>query len=314
MEREANYVAVGAFVLLVSVMAALFVYWYSDSREQHSYTRYEVYFDGSVSGLSVGGQVRYLGVDIGRVARIKLDRRAADRVQVLVDIDSETPISDLTLAELSLQGVTGLLYIDLLQQRPGAQVERLMEPVPSEHYPVIRSIHSNFDLFLSSLPEVAARIGELATRGNDLLSDKNIASINAMVARLDQASATFPQTARDAGALLLELRAAAAESRAVIAQVDAAAKTVSPDLGATMARLRTTADHLAAASEQLDALLAEDRGALRGFMQQGLPQVDSLLRETRAAAREFQQLSHGLKENPSQLIYQPAPAGVEIPP
>ena len=58
MEREANYVAVGAFVLLVSVMAALFVYWYSDSREQHNYTRYEIYFDGSVTGLSVGGQVR----------------------------------------------------------------------------------------------------------------------------------------------------------------------------------------------------------------------------------------------------------------
>jgi len=314
MEREANYVAVGAFVLLVSVMAALFVYWYSDSREQRSYTRYEVYFDGSVTGLTVGGQVRYLGVDIGRVARIKLDRRAADRVQVLVDIDAEAPISDRTLAELSLQGVTGLLYIDLQQQKPGSQAERLMEPVPSERYPVIRSIHSNFDLFLSSLPEVAGRIGELATRANELLSDKNIASVNQMIARLDQASATIPQTARDAGALLLELRAAAAESRAVIAQVDAAAKTVSPDLGATMARLRATADHLAAASEQLDGMLAEDRGALRGFMQQSLPQVESLLRESRAAAREFQQLSHGLKENPSQIIYQPAPAGVEIPP
>jgi phospholipid/cholesterol/gamma-HCH transport system substrate-binding protein len=314
MEREANYVAVGAFVLLVSVMAALFVYWYSDSREQHNYTRYEVYFDGSVTGLSVGGQVRYLGVDIGRVARIRLDRRVGDRVQVLVDIDSTAPISERTLAELSLQGVTGLLYIDLQQQKAGPQAERLMEPVPSERYPVIRSIHSNFDLFLSSLPEVAARIGELATRGNELLSDKNIASIDQLVARLDQASATIPQTARDAGALLLELRAATAESRAVIAQVDAAARTVSPDLGVTMAKLHATADHLAVASEQLDAMLAENRGALRGFIQESLPQVDSLVRESRAAAREFQQLSHGLKENPSQLIYQPAPAGVEIPP
>jgi phospholipid/cholesterol/gamma-HCH transport system substrate-binding protein len=314
MEREANYVAVGAFVLLVSVMAALFVYWYSDSREQHNYTRYEIYFDGSVSGLSVGGPVRYLGVDIGRVARIRLDRRAGDRVQVQVDIDSGAPISERTLAELSLQGVTGLLYIDLQQQKPGPQAERLMEPVPSERYPVIRSIHSNFDLFLSSLPEVAARIGELATRANDLLSDKNIASINLLVAHLEQASATLPQTARDAGALMLELRAAAAESRTVIADVRAAAQGVTPDLGATMAKLRSSAEHLAAASEQLEGLLAEDRGALHGFMHESLPQVDTLLRDSRAAAREFQQLSRGLRENPSQLIYQPAAAGVEIPP
>src|SRR6478735_8301511 len=103
MEREANYVAVGAFVLLVLAMGALFVYWYSDAREQHSYNRYEVYFDGSVSGLAVGGQVRYLGVDVGRVVAIRLDQRAADRVQVIVDIDSSAPISERTLAQLSLQ-------------------------------------------------------------------------------------------------------------------------------------------------------------------------------------------------------------------
>ena len=51
MEREANYLAVGSFVLLVLVMGVLFVYWYSDSREHHDYARYEIYFDGSISGL-----------------------------------------------------------------------------------------------------------------------------------------------------------------------------------------------------------------------------------------------------------------------
>ena len=49
MEREANYAAVGAFVLLVVAMAIGFVYWYSDARDAKSYERYEVYFEGSVS-------------------------------------------------------------------------------------------------------------------------------------------------------------------------------------------------------------------------------------------------------------------------
>ena len=31
MEREANYTAVGAFVLLVAALAGAFVYWYSDA-------------------------------------------------------------------------------------------------------------------------------------------------------------------------------------------------------------------------------------------------------------------------------------------
>ncbi len=313
MEREANYVAVGAFVLLVAVMTALFVYWYSDSGDQRSYTRYEIYFDGSVSGLSEGGQVRYLGVDVGRVVRIRLDRRAADRVQVIADIDSSAPISEQTLAELSLQGVTGLLYIDLQQLKPGAHGERLMGPIQSENYPVIRSIHSNFDLFLSSLPELAARAGELATRANRLLSDENIAAFNRLASSLERAGGALPQAVRDAGALIAELREATAQSREVIAQVRAATLTAAPDLAATMARLRVTADHLATASEQLDGVLTENRGALRGFMQQGLPQVEALVRDSREAAREFEQLAKSLRENPSQLLYEPVASGVEIP-
>jgi len=313
MEREANYVAVGAFMLLVAIMTALFVYWYSDSREARHYTRYEVYFDGSVSGLSEGGQVRYLGVDIGRVVRIRVDRRAADRVQVLVDIDSSAPISARTLAELSLQGVTGLLYIDLQQQRVGAAPRQLMEPVEGERYPVIRSIRSNFDVFLSSLPEVAGRLGELSTRANRLLSDENIASITRLAQSLDRAGSTLPQMARDAGTLIADLRSATSEARTVIDKVRVASESAAPDLAAALARLRATADHLATASNQLDGLIADNRQAIGGFMHQGLPEIEALARDGRAAAREFQELSRSLKQNPSQLLYEPLAGGVEVP-
>ena len=313
MEREANFVAVGAFMLLVAIMAALFVYWYSDSREARHYTRYEVYFDGSVSGLSEGGQVRYLGVDIGRVVRIRVDRRAADRVQVLVDIDSSAPISARTLAELSLQGVTGLLYIDLQQQRVGAAQRQLMEPVEGERYPVIRSIRSNFDVFVSSLPEVAGRLGELSTRANRLLSDENVAAITHLAASLDRAGSTLPQLARDAGTLIVDLRSATSEARTVIDKVRVASETAAPDLAAALARLRTTADHLATASNQLDGLIADNRQAIGGFMHQGLPEIEALARDGRAAAREFQELSRSLRQNPSQLLYEPLAGGVEVP-
>ena len=98
MEREANCTAVGAFVLLIVTMAGLFVYWYAGSSDNRDYRRYEIYFEGSVSGLNRGSTVRYLGVEVGRVVTIRIDKRAADRVQVIADIDSATPISSDTLA------------------------------------------------------------------------------------------------------------------------------------------------------------------------------------------------------------------------
>jgi len=313
MEREANYVAVGAFVLLVTAMAVLFVLWYSDTRDQRSFNRYEVYFDGSVSGLTIGSQVRYLGVDVGRVVGIRLDSRTADRVQVLVDIDASAPISERTLAQLALQGVTGLLNIDLLLQRAGAPPEALMAPVASERYPVIRSVRSSFDVFLSGLPQVMSQVGELAARGNKLLANENIAAFGRLVVNLERTSASLPQTAQSAAQLVAELRTATVASQGLIQELRAATAKAAPDLTATLAQLRESASHLEQASAQLAALLAEDRGAVHGFMQQGLPQVEALARDGREAARELQQLARSLREDPSQLLYQPANGAVEIP-
>ncbi len=94
------------------------------------YTRYEIYFDGSVSGLSEGGQVRYLGVDIGRVARIRVDRAPPIACRCWWTSIPRRRSRHARWRELSLQGVTGLLYIDLQQQRAGLASAQLMDPVP----------------------------------------------------------------------------------------------------------------------------------------------------------------------------------------
>ena len=105
MDRDANYVAVGAFVLLILFMAVSFVYWYTDQRDQRSYQRYEIYFQGSVSGLSAGSPVRYLGVDVGKVVFMRLDPEQRKRVQVIADIESTAPIDGRTLASVQFNHI-----------------------------------------------------------------------------------------------------------------------------------------------------------------------------------------------------------------
>jgi phospholipid/cholesterol/gamma-HCH transport system substrate-binding protein len=313
-EREANYLAVGAFVLLVVVMGVLFVYWYSASSDHRFYVRYEIYFDGSVSGLSQGGPVRYLGVDVGRVVRIRIDPRAANRVQVVAEIDATTPISERTLAQLSLQGITGLLYIDLEQQRADDSGRRILAAVPSERYPVIRSSHSDFDQFLSSLPDVTARLNELVDRSTRLLSDNNIASVERVLANVDRATARLPHTAENLDSLVDELRATVNDAHRVITELHAATQSASVDFLAAVQQLRATSDNLQRASATLDAFVSENREQISGFVRGGLPQLELLLRDSRAAAQEIRDLSRSLRDNPSQLLYQPAANGLAIPP
>jgi phospholipid/cholesterol/gamma-HCH transport system substrate-binding protein len=309
-ERDANYTAVGAFVLLVLALGSAFVYWYSDSRDARDYTRYEIYFRGSVSGLSVGGPVRYLGVDVGRVVRVRVDKRTGDRVQVVADVDSEAPISQLTLAQLSLQGVTGLLFIDLQQAGDRKQA---MAAVPSERYPVINSVRSDFDQFLSSLPDLTGRVRELIARVQDVFSETNVTAITNTLASLDRTTKGLPQTMQQFDGLVTELRATAGELRGVAANVRSTTDTVGPDLSDAIAKVRTTADNIAKATAQLDQVLMENRGGLRNFTNEALPELERTLRETRAAAQDFRELSRALRDNPSRILYQPAYHGVEIP-
>ena len=310
MEREANYAAVGAFVLIVALLGALFVYWYSDTREHRDYNRYEIYFNGSVSGLDKGAAVRYLGVGVGRVYDMRIDPRDSSRVEVIVDIDSSTPISAHTVAELQLQGVTGLLYIDLSEDRSN---RRMAPAVAGLRYPVIRSAPSSFDVFLSGLPELVGAAAKVVKRAEQLLSDENLKAVSQALAHVDAASSRLPQTVHDLNALVSELRGASAELGASAKSAHGVIDSVGPDVESAAHRLHAIADSLAHATEQLNQMVAENRQDVRSFTRDGLPEVERFVREGRAAAEDIRALSESLRENPAQLLYQPPQRGVEIP-
>jgi phospholipid/cholesterol/gamma-HCH transport system substrate-binding protein len=311
MEREANYAAVGAFVLLVIAMAGLFVYWYTDAREHRDFTRYEVYFDGSVSGLTRGAAVRYLGVDVGRVVAMHIDSRNASRVQVIVDIDSVTPVSEESVAELSQQGLTGVLFIDLL--RNGGNT-RLLETVPSERYPVIRSSKSNFDLLLANLPEMVGRASDVLGRFQLLLDADNIRSITHAFTNLDATTENLPATLKELRALIANLHDTSDEVRATAASVRGVTDAAGPQLHDALERIAAVTAHLSSATDNLDQLIRENRGDVRAFTRESLPQVERLLGDSRAAVAEVRELAQSLHENPSQLLFEKPDQGVTIPP
>jgi phospholipid/cholesterol/gamma-HCH transport system substrate-binding protein len=309
MDKDAKYAAVGAFVLLLAALATWFVVWYSDSGEKHNYKRYEIYFQGSVTGLNEGQAVRYLGVAVGRVVRIRLDSRAANRVEVIADIDGSAPIDVRTLASLSLQGVTGLLYIDLAQDRGDRPV---MEPVPSQQYPVIRSIQSDFDIFVSNLPELVTQASQVANRLNGILNDKNIAAVSSTLDNLRHASELLPRTVKEAGILIDEMRTAANDVDSAAQGVREITDGAGPDIKVAMGRLREVAENLSRTTANLDRFLADNKENITRFTDQGLLELQQLIRDSRQAALEFRELSRTLKQDPSKIIYEPQNRGVEI--
>ena len=75
-------------------------------------------------------------------------------MRVVADIREGTPIKKDTVARLTLQGITGLLYVNLLPRDAGSQA---LPPIASIKYPVIPSAQSQFDVLIASLPDVIAQ-------------------------------------------------------------------------------------------------------------------------------------------------------------
>ncbi|HET9446293.1 MAG TPA: MlaD family protein, partial [Steroidobacteraceae bacterium] len=283
MEREANYVAVGAFILLVLAMAVGFVLWYTDANDARDYDLYEIYFTGSVSGLDRGSPVRYLGVDVGRVRRLSIDKKDASRIVAVAEIDRETPITAATRASLGLQGVTGLLFINLKEV---PNVDKSVPLASGERYPVIPSIASDFDVFLSSLPEVMGRASDILIRVGRVFSDENLEGLAETVKNMRAATAGLPQTAQNITKLVDDLRGTVQEINGAAQTLRGISDDARPEVKNALAKLTETADNLAQASKRIDSFAEKSEKQLGNFSEQGLFELERLVRETRSAARE----------------------------
>jgi phospholipid/cholesterol/gamma-HCH transport system substrate-binding protein len=309
MDRDANYVAVGAFVLLVIAMALSFVFWYTDQRDKRTYERYEIYFPGTVSGLSAGSQVRYLGVDVGKVVRIMIDPKQRNRVLVLADIESSAPIDGRTRASLSLQGITGLLFVDLEQDRKATAPGPLAQGL---NYPVIGSAPSDFDVLLSNLPALTTNLVEVADRFNRVFSDENVRSFKATLENVRVTSERLPATVLEVKEMLDDVRHASKDVSDAAVGLREIETHSTPDIESAAANIRQLSDNLAKITGRLDHFVADNEPGVSRFTHQSLPEFEQLLRESRQTVRDIRDLSRNLKQNPSRILYEPNYRGVEV--
>jgi phospholipid/cholesterol/gamma-HCH transport system substrate-binding protein len=309
MERDARYATVAVFALLAIGAAFAFVWWYSDQGDRRSYERYEIYFDGSVSGLSQGSPVRYLGVDVGRVRGLSVARRDPGRVKVVAEVDSEAPLSGATRARLGLLGLTGLLYIDL-QLDPDVHPTR--DLVQGDAYPVILSRKGDIEAFLERLPDLIGRAGAVMARVEAVLADENLKAISDSLRNVAAASNELPALTRNAAALAVDLRTTAAEATALTQRLNAVAAGSQGGLEDTLQSVRIASEKLARTAESLERIVVANEAALSGLAGPGAVELQQLVLDVRDASADVRALARTLRENPSSLLREAKEQGVEI--
>jgi phospholipid/cholesterol/gamma-HCH transport system substrate-binding protein len=309
-ERDARYATLALFAIACVAAAVAFVWWYSGRGDQRDYEKYEIYFQGTVSGLSKGSPVRYLGVDVGRVTRLGVDRADPGQVRVVAEIDSSAPISGGTLAKLGLLGLTGLLYIDL-QQAPGTSGTKPLRQ--GTQHPVIPSRKSSIEASVERFPEILGQATAVLSRIERVLSDENVRSIGQTLANIEQATGDLPETMADARALATELREISSATLELTQRLNQTLGKAQPDLEATLANARIASDKLARTADSLDRLLNQNDGGLGRTAGASVAELQQLMIDARSASNEVRELARALRERPSSVLFEPKATGVEIP-
>ena len=310
MERDARYATVAIFALVCIVAALAFIWWYSGRGDRRDFDTYEIYFEGTVSGLAKGSPVRYLGVDVGRVISLAVDRNDPGRVKVVAEIDAEAPVSGATQAKLGFLGLTGLLYIDLQQNERASASRRLPR---GERYPVIAARKGSIEASAERLPEILGQASEIMSRIEQLLAEENVRNVTATVAHLERATAQLPATLADAQALASDLRKITAATLALTQRADATLQAAQPELNAALANARVASEKFARTADGIDRLLNDNDGAFGRSAGASVVELQQLAVDARNASNEIRELARELRERPSSLLLEPAEAGVEMP-
>jgi len=170
MNNKVNYTLVGFLVLVGVAMIMGFSYWLLKPTVEIETTRYNIYFDESVLGLNIDAPVKYRGISVGKVSRLRISPTNSERVEVQINILKSTPIKESTVARLTAQGITGLSYINLSLGENNAP-ELVCKD--DEEYPVIKTVPSFFENFENSLGSVSSKLAKTLSQNEELLNDKN---------------------------------------------------------------------------------------------------------------------------------------------
>lgn len=168
MESDKRYFLEGLFVIGFSIALAFFFMWLTRSGNKDD-VLYRIHFAESVSGLSLGDPVKYLGVDVGMVETMTINADDPSQVEVDVKLHKDAPVRTDTEATLQFKGITGAYFIEL--NGGSADAEYRVAVTPKGQVPEIPSKKSSFNTLMEELPKIVTKFSAIEDQTKKVVAD-----------------------------------------------------------------------------------------------------------------------------------------------
>ncbi len=295
METRINYLLVGIFVLVLGFAFLASITWLTLRPATQDYNTYLVYTTYSVSGLSPEAPVKYNGVDVGRVARLRLDPENPDQVKILLEIRPNTPVRQNTLATIEMQGLTGIAYLNLTSPSQDAP---LLKPSRQEPYPEIQSgpslltrMDEGITALLTSLTQTSDSVHEFISGPNKVAINKSLGRLEELLNSLSGQTESMGETFK-AAAYILEQGAAASDNIPELLE----------SLGQAGTALEQMANEVRQQSVDIGSATTTSSQGIAQFMEEGGHQVRILATDLQRLIQRLENLTATLADHPESLL------------
>jgi phospholipid/cholesterol/gamma-HCH transport system substrate-binding protein len=325
MDAARERTLVGLFVLIAGGLLLGTIVVISGGLGSDS-VRHRAYFKFS-GGVQTGAPVRYGGMLVGKVARVRVDPGNSTRIEIDITVRRDAPLKTDSVAKISTLGPLTDNYIEITT---GSERAALAAPDSVLQSAEAFGLPQLGDAAQALVPDVQKALQKLngnldglqvtLSRANDLLNDQNRARIagtlNGVERMVTEVRPKANESLDNLNGMLAETRPKLAATLTNVQQLSTRLTPLLDSLNTTTARANETLGHL-------DSTLMENRSdiraavtglrdtlakstALLGQLNQTLAQnsgnIDELLDNIRMTTENLRTLTETLTQAPASLI------------
>lgn len=261
MASQKTKFTVGLFVASGIGIALMAIVWLGMSRYLEKGHFFAAYFNESVQGLSKDAPVKYRGVPIGRVEKIRV-APDSNLIEVIMMIETGQTFDRSYVAQLKDVGITGSMFVELDRKKPHEPDLSPHISFPSE-YPIVASKPSELSQLLGELNSVFSHIKSLDLEGISEKVKLTLDTMNGMMAEADVKgiSEKLKSTLEEADRLMARER-----WDRILASIDQAARSINGLISQTDRTMKQANQTLAGAERLLTRNEKEVDQALQGLV------------------------------------------------
>ena len=296
MENRSYALMTGVFTIALLIATVLVGLWLN--RDKTDFAPYEIVTTQSIPGLNPQATVRYRGLEVGRVDEIVFDPKVTGQILIRLSVEEGSPVTTTTFASLGYQGVTGIAFIQLDDDRTGSPLLR----TDPDHVGRIPLRPGLLDQLEKRGLAILDRTEQITARINNLMSDENQKTIIGAFDNISKAAAAYGEIPERLGPTIDKLPRMAEKLDQSLDSFNTFADSATTTVR-NYDRLATGLQAPDGPINRLNDAIGSLQGVTSDLEAETLPHLVRMTDEARTALRSVRRTSDAIGDRPQSILF-----------